>query len=275
MFAQLNHMAMISHQYPILERFYRSIFKLKTSGRADHDAEASCVVGDGYVGLNILPRRDGYTGGFDHFGLVVDSIDDVLERMQKKHPKTNVVKRPSYRPFAAYSGHDPDGNVFDLAERKGDNLKDVYADQKEDEWKDQNECQLRRFAIRTVNAEACAEFYEDVFELQRANVTDSNGSYHLTDGRVTLSIMQWDIKNFSGMSIKRPGPDHIGLKVPDLEAFKKELTRVGEKNTYLAARPLGGSSQESETRRLLLADCALGKMQLADPDGNWIDVTDE
>lgn len=274
MFAQLNHMAMISPQYPLLERFYRSHFKFRISERAHHDAEASSVVGDGYVGLNILPRRDGYMGGIDHFGIIVDSIDTVLERMKSAHPKTNIVKRPSYRPFAAYSGHDPDGNVFDLAEKKGENLKDVYVEQQEEGWEESNECQLRRFGIRTPNAEECAEFYANVFELQLMNTPEGKEGFHLTDGRVILSLMQWDIEKFDGMSIKRPGPDHIGIRVPDLDEFKKEAKRLAEKNTFIAARPLGGS-QEASTRRDHFARSALGKYQMADPDGNWIDISDE
>lgn len=273
MAAQINHMAVISHQYPTLERFYRSMFKLRTTGRGDHDAEASAVVGDGYVGLNILPRRDGYMGGFDHFGIVVDSLDDVLKRM-KKHPGSAAVKRPSTRPFADLSANDPDGNVIDLAERKGGNLKDVYAEQRDDSWKKTGACQLVRFAIRTKNPEKCAEFYQDVFGLTLRNMPKNKPGYHLTDGRVTLSLLPWDIEAFGGMSIKRPGPDHIGVRVPDLATFKKEMKRIAEKNTYLAPRPLGGS-EESETRRKLFARSALGKFQMADPDGNWIDVTDE
>lgn len=274
MFAQINHMAMISHQYPLLERFYRSHFKFRTAQRGDHDAEASAIVGDGNVGLNILPRRDGYMGAIDHFGMVVDSIDAVLERMKGAHPKTNIVKRPSSRPFAAYSGHDPDGNVFDLAEKKSDNLRDVYVEQQEEDWKESGACRFRRFAIRTRNAEACAEFYADVFELQLINTPEGKEGYHLTDGRVILSLMQWDIDMFGGMSIKRPGPDHIGIHVPDLDAFKKEAKRLADKNTFIAARPLGGSD-EANTRAALLAACALGKYQMADPDGNWIDITDD
>jgi catechol 2,3-dioxygenase-like lactoylglutathione lyase family enzyme len=274
MFAHLNHMAVISHQYPMLERFYRSHFKFVTAQRGDHDAEASAIVGDGNVGLNILPRRDGYMGGFDHFGIVVESIDELLDRMQGANPKTNIVKRPSTRPFAAYSGHDPDGNVFDVAEKNSDNLRDVYSEQNDAEWKESNECMFKRFAIRTANAEECAEFYSSVLDLTLVNTPDGKEGYHLTDGRVTLSLMQWDIEQFGGMSIKRPGPDHIGIKVPNVEEFKKEAQRLAEKNTYIAARPLGGSP-EASTRRDLLAKCALGDFQIADPDGNWIDITDD
>jgi len=89
---------------------------LKTSGNA-RPAQA-VTVGDGCVGLNIIPLRDGYVGGIDHFGMLVDDVAPVIERMQKSIPGPNVAKRPRRVPFAQYSGHDPDGNVFDLAQKK-------------------------------------------------------------------------------------------------------------------------------------------------------------
>ncbi len=270
MFAQINHMAMISHQYPTLGKFYEAVFGLKTSAKSR--PANSISIGDGYVGLNILPRRDGYTGGLDHFGVVVDDCDKVLARMKAKHPSANMVKRPSTRPFAAYSGHDPDGNVFDMAQKKEDTRLDVYADIAEQGWA-QNRY-LNKFALRTVNAEKCADFYADVFELQPVNKTCEMGGYHLTDGRVTLSILPWSIDIFEGMSIKRPGPDHIGFKVESLDAFQADAKRVGGMNPYLAGVPLGGST-ESDVRADLFKRSATGKYQMTDPDGTWIDVTDE
>lgn len=267
MFARIDHMAMISPQYPLLERYYRSLFGFVNSSR--NDSEASSVVGDGNAGVNILPRRDGDVGGIDHFGMVVESLSEVEQRMQKVNSKVGMVKRPSYRQFAAYSAHDTDGNVFDLAEENSENLDDVYAecDGKE------RDIMFNRFAIRTVNAEEAAEFYADVFELTLTNRREGDPNYHLTDGRVTLSLIPWWIEDFLGISIKRPGPDHIGIKVGDIDAFEAEMKRIGEKNTFLATRPLGGS-KEANTRRDLFARNALGKLQIADPDGNWLDITD-
>src|SRR4029077_4941909 len=125
MFAQINHTAIISHQYPMLGKFYEAVFGLKYSSFRIVDAP---IYADGYVGMQIIPRRDGYVGGIDHFGMVVDDVEPVLERMKRKHKNAAIVKRPSARPYAAYSGHDPDGNVFDLAQRKNDTRKEVYAE---------------------------------------------------------------------------------------------------------------------------------------------------
>ena len=270
MFAQINHMAMISPHYSQLGKFYEAVFGLKTSSNA-RPAQA-VTVGDGCVGLNIIPRRDGYVGGIDHFGMLVDDVGPVIERMQKKHPKANVVKRPSARPFAQFSGHDPDGNVFDLAQKKEDTRKDVYADIAAQTW--HQDRYLNKFAIRTPNAEACAEFYRDVFELEPVNRKSEVPGYHLTDGRVTLSLLPWSIPVFENMSIKRPGPDHIGFHVEDLEALKAHAASVGGMNPYLAGVPLGGSA-ESDVRKRFFGKHATGKFQMSDPDGNWIDITDE
>lgn len=267
MFAQINHMAIISRRYPVLGKFYEAVFGLKPSSKSR--PAAAITIGDGYVGLNLIPRRDGYVEGIDHFGMSVDEIAPVRERMQQKFPKANLVQRPSARPFAAYSGHDPDGNVFDLAQRKEDTRKEIYSDIAVQGWA--QERYMNRFAIRTPNAEQVAEFYGDVFEL--APVIGGNpAGWHLSDGRVTLSILPWAPGKFAGMSVKRPGPDHIGFHVEDLASFKNHVAEVAGSNPFLAPVPLGGST-ESETRKELFRTSASGAWQMADPDGNWLDIS--
>jgi hypothetical protein len=76
------------------------------------------------------------------------------------------------------------------------------------------------------------------------------------------------------MSIKRPGPDHIGFHVESIAALEADIKRVGGMNPYLAPVPLGGS-KESDVRKTLFQNSATGKFQMTDPDGMWIDVTDE
>jgi len=269
-FAQINHMAIISPAYPVLEKFYQAVFGLRPSRKQRPGAAAT--TGDGYVGLNLIPRRDGYVGGIDHFGMVVDDVEPVLKRMKKKHRNVDIVKRPSARPFAAYSGHDPDGNVFDLAQKKEDTRKEVYAEIAAQGWAQDR--YFNKFAIRTPNAEECAEFYRDVFELEPVNRKSGAPGHYLTDGRVTLAILPWSIPVFEGMSIKRPGPDHIGFHVENLDAFKAHVAEVAGANPYLAPVPLGGSP-ESNVRKRFFEKNATGNWQMADPDGNWIDITDE
>ena len=161
--------------------------------------------------------------------------------------------------------------MFDLAEPKS-KLSEVYAEQQEKGGWTQDRY-LNKFAIRTLNPEQCAEFYHDVFGLQLVNRKEGDGFY-LSDGRVTLALLPWSIPIFEGMAIKRPGPDHIGVKVESIEAFTEHMRAVAGSNPYLAPMPLGGS-KESDARLAFLKRTCGGKMQIADPGAVWIDITDE
>ena len=273
MFARINHVAMCSPNWPMLARFYEAVFGLQASEKRKSRPISGANIGDGYVGLNINPLRDGYVGGLDHFGLVVDDIEMVLERARNKFPQANIVKRPSTRPFANYSAHDPDGNVFDLARKdESEKLVGVYAEQAAQGWSQDR--YLSKFALRTMNAERCADFYQYVFELKPVNKGNGAPGHHLTDGRVTLAILPWSISIFADMGIKRPGPDHIGFKVENIDEFKKHVEVTSGMNPYVTPMRLGGS-KEADARKAFLAREAGGKFQIADPGGVWIDVTDE
>src|SRR5258705_12175841 len=75
------------------------------------------VLGDGYVGMNCIPRRDGRYSGLDHFGIEVEDLDDTIARIAKFDCTLSAVKRPPIRPFAAYRAHDADTNIFHLTQK--------------------------------------------------------------------------------------------------------------------------------------------------------------
>ena len=126
MSTKIKHLAIVSENYAIEEKFYQAVFGMKTAERAR--IESAAVVSDGYVGININPRRPGRQGGFDHFGFEVDDVEGVSARMAEKYPEVQILKRPSNRPFAGLSTHDPAGNVFDLSQEGMENRSDVYVD---------------------------------------------------------------------------------------------------------------------------------------------------
>src|SRR5438105_14538728 len=86
------------------------------------------TVGDGYVGLNINPRRAGRPAGLDHFGIEVEDVETVFHRLRKSYPTVKWLKRPSNRPFAGITTHDPDGNVFDLSQKDMANRGAIYVE---------------------------------------------------------------------------------------------------------------------------------------------------
>src|SRR6266581_2780480 len=74
MASRVNHVAITSDQYALNGRFYESLFGMKPSSKPR--PARSVVLGDGYVGMNVIPRRDGRTSGLDHFGIEVDDVEN-------------------------------------------------------------------------------------------------------------------------------------------------------------------------------------------------------
>ena len=267
MFAKINHVAMVSSQYALVGKFYETLFGLKTSPNARPNSAVG--VSDGYVGLNINPRRPGRAGGLDHFGIQVEDVETVYERMRSKYPTVKWLKRPSNRPFAGISTHDPDGNMFDLSQASMENRTDVYEDAG---W--EQDRYINHYAVRTMNPERCAEFYSDVFELGLGNREEGDENYYVTDGRMTLVLMPWDINLYEGGGICRPGPDHFGFKVESVEAVKKDMQAMAERNQLLAPLPIGLGPEGKARMEMFDRTCPLGTFQLSDVDNVLIDVAE-
>src|SRR6185295_17269375 len=70
MSAKIRHIAIVSDQYALEGRFYEALFGMTTA--PDKRPERAVTVSDGYVGLNINPRKAGRAAGLDHFGLEVE-----------------------------------------------------------------------------------------------------------------------------------------------------------------------------------------------------------
>ena len=265
MSAKINHLAIISDQYTLQGKFYQSVFGAKTSPTSPPDGPI--CFSDGYVGFNINSRKSGRNAGFDHFGFDVDDLDDTIERIKRFDPGLLMLKRPGNRQYAGYSGHDPDGNVFDLSQANIENRRDVYA---EGEWS--QERIVNHFALRTVHPEKMADFYVDVFDLSPTNQPDSNGNHYLTDGRVTMVIMPWKITDYAGTGIGRPGLDHIGFQVESIAAVKADIERISAANPHLAPRSFGVGKESKARLELAKACCPIGAYHFADIDGVLIDI---
>jgi predicted enzyme related to lactoylglutathione lyase len=259
MTARIKHVAISSSNYETMSEFYQALFKMK------HDR--SMVVTDGYVGMNVNRRGRGRQAGIDHFGIEVDDVDAVMARSKEKYPQINFLKRPSNRPFAGIGTHDPAGNIFDLSQSGMENRKGFYADGAED-WHPRH---IDHFELRAVNPAQLADFYRDVYELQTSEGPD--GKFTITDGRVSLVVAQWDIRDYADTGIERPAIEHIGFVVESMEAFKRDLDDLMESRPeWFPSSPKDGT--EGARRMEMLATCARGELQLCDPDGVLLDVAE-
>jgi catechol 2,3-dioxygenase-like lactoylglutathione lyase family enzyme len=265
MSARINHVAIASDQYALNGKFYESLFGMKPS-RKPRPAR-SVVLGDGYVGMNVIPRREGRTSGLDHFGIEVDDLEDTIARITAFDSSLTTLKRPPIRPFAAFSAFDPDTNIFDLSRKTLGEQKDVYA---ENDWSQPRT--ISHIALRTRHAEHCARFYAEVFGLSPLN-RPRDENFYLSDGRVTLMIIPWKIEDYYGQDPARTGLDHIGFKVESVDAVKRDMEFLMGENPLMHGRPLGYGS-EGEARLKLFQKCPLGCFHLADIEGVYVDVAE-
>jgi catechol 2,3-dioxygenase-like lactoylglutathione lyase family enzyme len=269
MFSKINHVAIVSEHYAKSALFYQSVFGMGTSDKT-RTARAQ-TVGDGYVGLNINPKKAGRAAGLDHFGIEVEDAETAFGRIQKKYPTVKWLQRPSNRPFAGVSTHDPDGNMFDISQKNMSNRTSVYQDQEAS--KEVNPRHIDHVALRTMRPDDMAEFYRDVFELAPGNKRQGDRNHYLTDGHMTLVIMPWDITDYEGSGIITAGMDHIGFKVENLATFKEDVDRIAADNPLLAPFPVGTGAEGKAHLEMFRRTCPLGQHHMADCDGILIDVS--
>jgi catechol 2,3-dioxygenase-like lactoylglutathione lyase family enzyme len=270
MFSKINHVAIVSDNYAQLSKFYESVFGMK--GSVNTRPARAVTVGDGYVGLNINPRRAGRRAGLDHFGIQVEDAEAAYERMRAKYPTVKWLKRPSTRPFAGVTTHDPNGIMFDISQKNMTNRTSVYVEN------DGNaaERHVNHVAFRVMHPELSAEFFRDVFELAPANVSKSSDdpNHYLTDGHVTLVIMPWDITDYDGTGIITMGMDHIGFKVESVEAVKRDIQTIADNNPRLTPAPVATGAEGIALEKLFARSCPLGEYRFADCDGVLIDIAE-
>jgi catechol 2,3-dioxygenase-like lactoylglutathione lyase family enzyme len=267
MFARINHLAVCTEKYALNARFYQALFGMKAAN-VQRPARAA-PVGDGQIGLNSIPLRDGRRSGLDHFGFEVESIPLAVERIKKFDPNLPLVQRPAVRPNAAWSTADPDMIIYDLAERDSGKAQDIFAENKGGELPQRY---INHVALRVRNPERSAEFYSTIFELELTG-QPRDGSHCLSDGRVSLVIMPWNMEHYLDTDPEPPRVEHFGFKVESVEAIKREMDEIVGTNPVMVTKPLGYGS-EGQARLGVFKQCPIGEFQLTDIEGVYVDVAE-
>jgi len=271
MLAQIKHLAISSDNYAALGRFYEVFFGLKPS--KNPRPQAAVVLYDGYLGLNINPRGEGKSAKIDHFGFEVSDLETIESRVRERYPSIEFLKRPSNRPFAGLSSHDPAGNFFDLSHVSMANRTDAYTDTSLQGQ--ELPARVHHFMLRAMDPAVLARFYADVYELQEQPKDAGDPRYYLSDGRITLVIAPWKISDWEGSTAELPAIDHIGFQIKSMDDFDATIRQITGRNRIISPRLLHGGGDEREARlQLFKRCCPYGEFHLADPDGNLLDVVE-
>jgi catechol 2,3-dioxygenase-like lactoylglutathione lyase family enzyme len=278
MLTKIQHAAIVSENFVREAKFYEAVLGMKRSkpGSAEEEkaiqTNYAVSISDGYVGVTVIGRKPGYVPGLHHFGVDVDDVDEAIRRIKKNYPDIAVLKRPSNRPFATYGAHDPEGNYFDLTQEGMSNRRDVYSVRLGSAQAEQPR-RIHHIKLRVMNPAVIAAFYRDTFDLREAEKALEDPNFYLTDGKVTLIIAPWKMSDFEGAGIDRPGWEHLGFKVENIETFKKDLAALRESNPEMRERIVSEPS-EGERRVALIASCRHGQHQFSSPDGVFVDVSE-
>ena len=103
---RIQHIAIRSDAPETLARFYEDVFGWTRIRSATGGVQMS----DGHINIAILPL--GGDNGLDHFGVKIDSLDEVAAGLEKHQQKAR--PKPPGR-GAEFGIHDPDGNRIDLS----------------------------------------------------------------------------------------------------------------------------------------------------------------
>jgi predicted enzyme related to lactoylglutathione lyase len=274
MLTRIQHAAIVSENFVREANFYEAVFGMRRSkpGSAEEErairTNYAVSISDGYVGVTVIGRKPGYVPGLHHFGVDVDDVDEAIHRIKKNYPAVAVLKRPSNRPFATYGAHDPEGNYFDLTQEGMVNRRDVYVENQREQPR-----RIHHIKLRVMNPQRVASFYRDCFDLREAEKALEDPNFYLTDGKVTLIVAPWKMSDFEGAGIDRPGWEHLGFKVENLEAVKKALVSLRESNPEMNERIISEPS-EGERRQALIASCRHAGHVTSSPDGIFVDMSE-
>ena len=256
---RINHVAIVSDAYAMAQQFYQAVFGFRPPSVQKNFTAAT--VGDGYVGININPRRPARPAGLDHFGVEIDDAAAFKDKLASKYPDCKPLKRPSNRPYAGMTTHDPDGNIFDFSERSMENRGEIYSESEQGWSQDRF---VTHYALRTMNPEKLAQFYVELLDLPLANKAPDDPNYYITDGRMTLVLMQWQIEDYADQGIVRPGPNHIAIKVENIDTLKRDVAKVATDNPALAPDIIAMGPEGEAHRALFAGSVPYAQFQMAD-----------
>jgi hypothetical protein len=234
-----------------------------TDENGNYDKERGHL-SDGVIGLALLQRQPGFPAGLDHFGLEVEDVQTVRDRLKQFYPDIFVIQSQSHVPFAGLRTHDPDNNQFDLSQKGMANVREGYL---QEGWEQPR--YINHIAIRSTRPAHLAKYYQKIFELQPIEGMSEDNSHYFTAGKVTIALRPWDMVKY------RASWRGLTTSVSKSRISKRQKDVENLPNTVpgSAARKIA-IGRDGETRQKNFVACKLCRYPLADPDGVLLDLTD-
>ena len=111
------------------------------------------------------------------------------------------------------------------------------------------------------------------FQLEERNAKPGDPNHYLTDGKVTLVIQPYSIRNYVGTNVLTPGFDHFGFSVESGEKVKEDLDEAIGANPLMAGVPLGRGKEGARRLELAREQAPYADFFIADPDYTLVAVS--
>jgi len=215
--AKIRHVAFMIKDTEKTRDFYQQAFGFE---QCYSSASGAFMVMDGTFNIAILPikeeasevegthRADGGEAdqrpGINHFGFVVDSVEEILERVGDDLKRG--VNPQDGRP-AEMRVYDPWGHAFDLSSRGFFGREEVKLPA------------VRQIVLQTDRPNEVADFYKTNLELNDEGQA-SDGSEFLGDGLIHMALVQEGLTDKTGVQ-------YIGIQVDDWNATAERFRAMG------------------------------------------------
>jgi lactoylglutathione lyase len=107
---KIRHVAIASSDPEKLSEFYKTAFGMKQV----EGMGGAIYLSDGSINLALNKVYIGRAAGIYHFGVEVESIEELKKKLKEAGASSEVQKRPRNRE-AEFRVFDPDGNAIDLS----------------------------------------------------------------------------------------------------------------------------------------------------------------
>jgi catechol 2,3-dioxygenase-like lactoylglutathione lyase family enzyme len=246
--AHIRYLALISEQPAAVADYYTTFYGLRSLGQS---AEGDVSLTDGFYNLTILRRRAGLDEsdnavGLHHIGIAVDDIREVESRLEEVGADLTGESGDLHHGECRFI--DPSGLPVSLstcAFHTPDDRQRLPA--------------LHHVAIKVPDTESMLGFYTSVFGFREVSSSllrrqQNWQSRFAGDGSTSFAILPLGENEAAAGNISRPGLNHFGFVVEDMDAMLQKLPASGE----TARRPATRVQAEFRT---------------FDPDHNGIDVS--
>ncbi len=246
--ARIRYIALLAKDPEDLSDFYQRFLRMKEISRS---ADGDISLTDTFMNLTLLHLREGLEErpevGLHHLGFEVENIEEVEKRFKELYPSSRVSRESGSPHYGELRIHDPDGIPVSLSEQGFGVLGEGRSFPR-----------IRHVAFATPDPTRTLEFYSGLFGLEELPTSfdyrrEGKPNRFAGDGNVNFA-MHPDPAG-PGQD-PRPGFNHIGFLVSDMEGVVRELTEV----VQIVARP---------------PDRPFAELRFKDPEGNAIDLSQE